>query len=123
MTMDNTDLQAPNLDYFFLGQVLESFILEITLDSMEIVGERLGPVMNLSASHIASADYSVDLVRCYHFPILGGHLGSPVRDMEIAQQEHQHSHLLFISHCLTLLFIDLYLIIFWYSDFMPIPIS
>lgn len=62
--------------------------------------------MNLSTSHIASANDSVNFIGCNHFPILGWHFGGPVRNMKISKDQHQHSHLLFVSHEF-LLIIDL----------------
>lgn len=98
MAVDDAHLQSPDFYNFLLGQILEALVFEIALDDMEVVGERLGPVVHFPGSHIASADNGVDLIGGDHFPVLGRDLGSTVGNMEIAQHQHQHAHLLFVCH-------------------------
>lgn len=96
MPMDNPHLEPPNLNNLLLRQLLKPFILEITPNRMEIARERFGPVMNFPTSHIARTDHRVDLVRGDHLAILGRHLGCSVGDVEIAEQEDEHAHLLLL---------------------------
>jgi len=96
--MNYTDFHAGHLDYFFLWQIFVGVVLEIALDDVEIVGQRFGPVVDFPAAHVAGADDGVNFVGCNHFPILGWHFGSPMGNMEIAEEQHQHSHLLLLGH-------------------------
>ncbi len=55
---------------------------------MEVVGERLRPVVDFPAAHIARADHRVDFVGGDHLPILGRDFGGSVGDVEVPEEQH-----------------------------------
>lgn len=84
MSMNNADFQARHLDHFFFGQILEGFIFEVALNCMKIVGEGLGPIVNLPAAHVTRTDHSVDFVGRNNLAVPCRYFCGSVGDVEVA---------------------------------------
>lgn len=84
MSVYYADFQSTNFDNFFLWQIFECFIFEISFNHMKVIRERFCPIVYLSTTHVAGADHCWDFVGGYHFTIFWRDFGCSVRDVEIA---------------------------------------
>ena len=93
-------IQRPewNTFYFLICKLSDRFIFIISFDDVKGIGQRLAPIVDLSWSNIAGAEYSRYFIGCDHFFVLGRYFWAPEGDMEVAYYEGELTHLLFFSH-------------------------
>ena len=89
--MDDADLHSTELEhlhhmceYFFLNKLPEGFVLVISFNDMEGIGERLAPIEDFSASDITGAEDSWYFVGCDHLFVLGWYFWTPQGDVEVS---------------------------------------
>ncbi len=105
MSVDHTDAYSAEIEdliysdaYFLLLEVRQGFIFIVSLYYVKNGSKSLAPIKNLSASHIASAKHSADLVWYNHFLVFSWYLCRSEWNMEIPNDKSQLAYLFLFCH-------------------------